>query len=224
MARALLGMAKTTATFAFDEFLLGGSMADEQRPDTPNRQTPSAADAAHEVDRRSFLSEGSTVTMAGGLVAAYGTLGVYAGRFLYPSSGTTAWMFVAPADDIEPGGSLEFTTPGGLRIVITRSSASAANVEPPVEDFLALSSTCPHLGCRVHWESQNDRFFCPCHNGAFDPRGRAIAGPPKDAGQSLPLYALKVEQGLLYIEAPVQQMGDEALAAADIHSQDKHQV
>ncbi|MBI4577262.1 MAG: Rieske 2Fe-2S domain-containing protein, partial [Planctomycetes bacterium] len=73
-----------------------------------------------------------------------------------------------------------------------------------VEDFLALSSTCPHLGCRVHWEVQNRRFFCPCHNGSFDAAGRATGGPPAEAGQSLPRYALRLEGGLLFIELPVE--------------------
>jgi len=59
---------------------------------------------------------------------------------------------------------------------------------------------CPHLGCQVHWEPQNDRFFCPCHNGVFSPDGVATAGPPAEAGQSLLEYPLKVEGNLLFIE------------------------
>ena len=68
------------------------------------------------------------------------------------------------------------------------------------EAFAALSSVCPHLGCQVHWQPQNDRFFCPCHNGVFAPDGTGIGGPPGDAGQSLPRYPLKLENGLLFIE------------------------
>ncbi len=68
------------------------------------------------------------------------------------------------------------------------------------EDFFALSSVCPHLGCRVHWEKHYDRFFCPCHNGAFGPSGKAISGPPADDKQNLPHYPLKIVSGSLYIE------------------------
>ncbi len=71
---------------------------------------------------------------------------------------------------------------------------------------MALSSTCPHLGCKVHWEAPENRFFCPCHNGAFDPSGRAIAGPPAEAGQSLGRYPLRIEGGLLYIEVPTERL------------------
>jgi hypothetical protein len=58
----------------------------------------------------------------------------------------------------------------------------------------------------VHWEAANDRFFCPCHNGTFDAAGRGTGGPPGDAGQSLPRYALKAEGGLLYIEVPTASL------------------
>lgn len=68
--------------------------------------------------------------------------------------------------------------------------------------FAALSSTCPHLGCQVQWQPQHGRFLCPCHNGAFDASGRAIQGPPADAGQFLSSFPLKIEEGLLLIEVP----------------------
>ena len=75
--------------------------------------------------------------------------------------------------------------------------------------FIALSSTCPHLGCQVHWEPQNDRYLCPCHNGTFAPAGTPTGGPPFEANQSLPHYPLRVEGGLLFVE-----VGTRALIAA----------
>ena len=144
--------------------------------------------------RRSFIGAASGVAMAGGLLAGYGTFFGYAGRYLYPAHDEpTAWMFVIDLAGMEVGGSMSFRTPAGAPVVITRQSE---------EKFLALSSTCPHLGCQVHWEANNDRFFCPCHNGIFTPEGKGIGGPPGDAGQSLPRYPLKVMDGLLYIEVP----------------------
>ena len=71
-------------------------------------------------------------------------------------------------------------------------------------DFVAFSSICPHLGCQVNWELQNDRFFCPCHNGVFDRDGNATGGPPAAAGQRLPRYPLKIENGLLFIEVQLE--------------------
>jgi Rieske Fe-S protein len=144
--------------------------------------------------------------MAFGLTASYGTFAVMAGRFLYPTDHGTAWMFVVETNAVSPGGSFSYRSPAGVPVVITRSADSSPNVEPPASDFLALSSTCPHLGCRVHWEAHNERFFCPCHNGAFDPKGTPIAGPPLADNQRLPEYPLKVENGLLFIEMQFESL------------------
>nr|MBC8425653.1 Rieske 2Fe-2S domain-containing protein [bacterium] len=66
-----------------------------------------------------------------------------------------------------------------------------------------------HLGCQVYWEEDNNRFFCPCHSGVFDPQGIAIAGPPADAGQRLAEVPLKVDQvaGVLYLEVQATKGG-----------------
>jgi Rieske Fe-S protein len=126
-----------------------------------------------------------------------------AGRFLYSNAPRKlAWMFVAEAAKLRVGDTLEFRTPAGQKVTLTRRGQ-----EGTADDFLALSSTCPHLGCQVHWESQNNRFFCPCHNGAFDPLGKPTAGPPAAANQSLQQYPLKVENGLVLIEAPTELLG-----------------
>jgi Rieske Fe-S protein len=141
--------------------------------------------------------------MAGGLLAGYGGLALIAGRFLYPSGGRKlAWVFVIEVERMKPGEVLRYRTPAGQMVTLRRHQQTGT-----VADFLALSSVCPHLGCQVHWEAQNDRFFCPCHNGAFDPSGKGIAGPPAEAGQSLSHYPVKIENGLLFIEVPLEALG-----------------
>lgn len=141
--------------------------------------------------------------MAGGLVAGYGTFFVFAGEFLYPEPDPGAWYFVARTADLEPGGSLSFESPQGVMVVIKRDAVAKGEASS-VEHFQALSSICPHLGCRVHWEQQHHRFFCPCHNGEFDAEGRPTGGPPKAANQHLARYPLKVEDGLLFLQLPTQ--------------------
>ncbi len=42
----------------------------------------------------------------------------------------------------------------------------------------AMSATCTHLGCQVHWDSAAGRFRCPCHGGVYDASGRVLDGPP----------------------------------------------
>lgn len=161
---------------------------------------------SREPDRRKFITSASRIAMAAGLAGGYGGFGLIAGRFLYPARPEDRlWQFVAEVDRIDVGESLLYRGPSGETINVTRQAGNG-----DASDFIALSSTCPHLGCQVHWEQQNNRYFCPCHNGTFDPSGIGTGGPPGDAGLSLPRYPLRVEGGLLYIEVP-----EARLASAD---------
>jgi Rieske Fe-S protein len=160
-------------------------------------EVPSAPQPEGE-DRRGFLGTAS-IAMAAGLAGGYGAFAVMLGRFVYPEGGSNrAWLFVCLVEKLRQGEALNFAAPSGQKIVVARQGPGTT-----VDDFLALSSTCPHLGCQVHWEATNDRFFCPCHNGAFDRNGAATAGPPAAAKQSLMRFPLKVENGLLFLEAPM---------------------
>lgn len=150
--------------------------------------------------RREFLWV-STVTMSGGLLASYGTFAAMALRYLYSSEEKAIWQFVALTRDMGLGEARHYITPSGAKVVVARQSEGEA-----VENFVALSSTCPHLGCQVHWEPQNRRFFCPCHNGAFDASGKATEGPPAQANQQLVRYDLIVENGLLFVRIPAQSL------------------
>ena len=155
-----------------------------------------------EMDRRSVLSWISSLAMIGSVGAAYGTLAAFMGRFLYPARpARRGWTFVSEVERIGDGEAVVFKTPAGASINVARQGKGKS-----AEDFIALSSVCPHLGCQVHWEGHNDRFFCPCHNGVFTPQGEAIEGPPAEAGQSLSPYPLKVENGLLLIELPMDAL------------------
>jgi Rieske Fe-S protein len=151
-----------------------------------------------EEPRRSFVAS-TSVLMAAGMAAGYGTFGSMLARFVYPAkSAPKGWLFVCPVEDLAVGQALDFITSAGAKVVIARQSDGIE-----ASDFLALSSVCPHLGCRVHWEGAHDRFFCPCHNGAFDREGQPTEGPPKAARQALVRFPLRVENGLLFLEAPL---------------------
>ncbi len=147
-------------------------------------------------ERRDFFASFSKVLMGTGLVTGYGAFGAIAGRFLYPiSKDDKTWKLVAPIAETRVGEARPYKTPAGHKVSIARRGPGET-----VEDFVALSSTCPHLGCQVTWQAKESRFFCPCHNGAFDATGAPIAGPPKEADQSLSRYPLSIRNGLLFIE------------------------
>jgi len=164
--------------------------------------THAAPPAEPEPSARDVLGLSSTALMVAGLFGGYGLFAWLSARFMLPARiGEVHQLFVTRVSDVPVGGTLLYLTPDGRTVNITRRSAGAT-----ADDFIALSSTCPHLGCQVGWEPQNNRYFCPCHNGTFDPSGKATGGPPGDAGQSLPRYALRVDQGLLYIDVPSEQL------------------
>jgi Rieske Fe-S protein len=180
-----LGARRTLGTFK-DQAAMGAEAHTTKSPRGPDE------------GRRRFVSASSAV-MACGLVGGYGAFAAMAGRYLFPARGAqTVWVFVAELDRMPDSGTIDFRSPDGRRVAITRVANTGT-----VEDFVALSSICPHLGCQVHWETQNERFFCPCHNGAFDAQGNPTAGPPKDANQPLARYPLAVERGLLFISVPI---------------------
>lgn len=146
--------------------------------------------------RRELLLRGA---MTGGLVLAYGTLGAQGALFLLPRGrGTpTQKIFVGLLSDFAPGEVRALQDPTGATILVRRG-----------EDGLqAFSSVCPHLGCQVHWQADEERFLCPCHRGLFDAEGVAYAGPPGEANQRLALVPLEVDEasGTVYMQVPVPE-------------------
>jgi nitrite reductase/ring-hydroxylating ferredoxin subunit len=173
-------------------------------------EPPPAADhpITSTLTRRAALWLFSRVVMAGGLAGGYGLFAWVGARFMLPPRlGQMHQLFVGRVADVAVGSTLLHQTPDGRTVNITRRGADGT-----VADFIALSSTCPHLGCQVRWEGQNSRYFCPCHNGTFDAQGTATGGPPFDAGLSLPRYVLTVQKGLLYINVPAEQLSIERRA------------
>lgn len=63
--------------------------------------------------------------------------------------------------------------------------------------FLALSLTCPHLGCSVLWNEESRQFDCPCHSSAFDRRGIVLSSPAPRPLDYLPVI---IEEGKVKVD------------------------
>jgi Rieske Fe-S protein len=139
--------------------------------------------------RRALLTWG---VMAAGLLASFGTAASFAARYIYPRRALRRLreIFLAPLADVPAGKGKVYELPGGAKALVTNTGA----------EVVALSNVCPHLGCKVHWEEDQRRFFCPCHGGVFDPSGKAVAGPPADEGKDLTRYPVKRVGENLFIE------------------------
>lgn len=140
-------------------------------------------------DRRGFLSRLALLTGLGAVFLAAGSI---AARYLYPLKAIRRKrsIYLAPVADIPAGKGKPFGLPGGGTALVTRTDSG----------IVALSNTCPHLGCKVHYDGVRGSFVCPCHGGVFDATGTAIAGPPKDEGKNLKRYAVSRVGENLFIE------------------------
>ncbi|MFQ5902732.1 MAG: ubiquinol-cytochrome c reductase iron-sulfur subunit [Candidatus Binatia bacterium] len=141
--------------------------------------------------RRDWLA---LLLMGVGLVASYGTFALQGVMFLLPRRvrPRTRRLFAGQVDQYKIGSVQSFLDLRGNEILVKRSDSG----------LQAFSSACPHLGCRVHWEAEKQRFFCPCHKGVFNADGVAVSGPPAAAGQSLSRIPLEMDDktGVVYLE------------------------
>lgn len=84
----------------------------------------------------------------------------------------------------------------GWRVTTNQQSvyvvASASGDTPRV-----LSAVCPHLGCTVQWDSEQDRFRCPCHGAEYGSDGVRLAGPANRGMDELPV---SIRDGKLYVQ------------------------
>jgi Rieske Fe-S protein len=109
-------------------------------------------------------------------------------NFFRARRGESPIQRIAAVDEVPIGGTLMFTYPN--------QHDQCALVRPNEQTYIAFSRQCTHLSCSVVPEPDKRRFFCPCHEGAFDlATGNAIAGPPRR-----PLARIKLEfkQGAVY--------------------------
>ena len=65
---------------------------------------------------------------------------------------------------------------GDSAIVDSEGETFAAYRAPDGELF-AVSPVCTHVGCKVHWNSVETSWDCPCHGSRFRPDGTVIEGP-----------------------------------------------
>jgi glycine/D-amino acid oxidase-like deaminating enzyme/nitrite reductase/ring-hydroxylating ferredoxin subunit len=65
----------------------------------------------------------------------------------------------------------------GAGMVVQRGRRKLAVSRDDRGALIACSAVCPHLGCIVHWNSQERSWDCPCHGSRFSPSGEVLSGP-----------------------------------------------
>lgn len=150
------------------------------------------------ISRRDFMAVGTVAI--GGLISlgmAIPAVAYIIGPALQ-RRGEQDWILLGSASKVEIG------TPTLFKVTVERQTGwildqqelSVYVLTDNGREYIAMSNICTHLGCRVRWISEQDQFFCPCHNAAFDKDGEVLNGPPP---RPLDRYEVKVEEDQLYI-------------------------
>jgi thiosulfate dehydrogenase [quinone] large subunit len=98
---------------------------------------------------------------------------------------------IGPASDVPVGGAASFTDPA--------QGVPALVVQFKRDSFRAFSAVCPHAGCQVQFDQQNDIFVCPCHGSTFNGSTGAVEGGPAPTGLS-PIAVALGSNGQLYVD------------------------
>lgn len=151
------------------------------------------------LNRRSFFGALLAIGSAGmGAVLAVPVLR-YVLYPIYAKATGSEWSHVGDASEFADSKgpvrkTITFTQRDGWREVV---SAQSVYVNRASDGQLeVLSAICPHLGCSVSWQANQDKFICPCHGGVFKADGQNISGPPPRAMDKLPT---QVKDGKLQV-------------------------
>ena len=137
--------------------------------------------------RRSFLN--ILWIVLGGVVLAEFVAVAFA--FLRPHKSKASGK---DADSIITAGAVERFEPNSVTAFV-RGKFYLARLEDG--GLLALSRTCPHLGCSVPWIEKEMKFACPCHGSAFDITGKVIEAP---APRALDIYPINIENKIIKVD------------------------
>jgi len=65
----------------------------------------------------------------------------------------------------------------GAGAILRRGLTKVAVYRDQAGQLHELSAVCPHLGCIVEWNSNENSWDCPCHGSRFDCNGKVMNGP-----------------------------------------------
>ncbi len=157
-------------------------MADRHEAPRWQREFPYRWDLDDAVTRRALLQ--FAVYTSGALFAGTAGIAVLA-RLRRPAAPIR--VPIARLDELREGEARYFAYPPGEQAVLVRMRGG---------ELVAYSQRCPHLSCAVVYQGDRQRFFCPCHEGAFEVRsGVPTAGPPR---RPLARITLDVADGVVY--------------------------
>lgn len=152
-----------------------------------------------EVSRRDFLS--LSIVVMGGIIGV-GFLIPAIAYIIGPArkrAESDEWIRLGSTSKVEVGNPTLFkaTIEKQTGWIVNEEEIAVYILTDNGRDYIAMSNICTHLGCRVRWISDQEKFFCPCHNAIFDEQGLVVSGPPPEP---LERYEVKVEDDQIFIK------------------------
>ncbi|MEQ1822164.1 MAG: ubiquinol-cytochrome c reductase iron-sulfur subunit [Fimbriimonadaceae bacterium] len=114
---------------------------------------------------------------------------------------TEKWVDVLSDEELKDNETREvtyaMTIEDGYQVVDRNYTVYLHRSEGSVKCF---DPACTHLGCRIKFQSEQHRYFCPCHGGVFAEDGKVVSGPPP---KGLEEHPVKVENGRIFVSRKV---------------------
>jgi succinate dehydrogenase / fumarate reductase iron-sulfur subunit len=149
------------------------------------------------MDRATFLKGAGVALLGAGIAVTVGSIGAISTVGPSQDESKPRWVPVIKLADVPPDKVttvlLNYEVKSGI---YTQAKSTPVMVSRLGPELVCYKTTCPHLGCTVHWDGQTDQFRCACHGGTFDESGNVVAGPPPHA---LDRYQHKIEGGQLLV-------------------------
>ncbi|MCA9652904.1 MAG: Rieske 2Fe-2S domain-containing protein [Myxococcales bacterium] len=81
---------------------------------------------------------------------------------------------------------------------VVQVKVGSAWVQQRDGQLVAMSTVCPHLGCAIDYDAENDKFLCPCHDSYFSRAGEVETGPSPRGMDSLELQTEDEQVAIRY--------------------------
>ncbi len=111
------------------------------------------------------------------------------------------WVDVLADSEIQPGETREvsYVIPvhDGYQVVDRKYTVYLHRSD---EGLKCFDPACTHLGCRIKFQGDQHRYFCPCHGGVFDENGKVVSGPPP---KGLVEHPIRVVKGRILVSRQV---------------------
>lgn len=164
--------------------------------ETEAQEQQLAEESGQTAPKRGRLTRRNFIQVGMGILSALAVLeiGGLSLLFLRPRKRTEEFSGVieaGPVEDFAPGSVTGYQR-GNFYLICSQEGG-----------FLAVYRRCPHLGCSVNYDPDQEGFVCPCHASSFDFHGD-YQNPP--VPRALDTFEVSIQEGLVMVDTSRKQI------------------